>query len=418
MPTRRVVSTLPGHTSSVKQVHFQPGSAQNSILATSSRDGSVQIWDLRCKGVEGPVRRLQVSLDADAQGSADASPRQMAWARPVNSIFDAHPERRPQRNVSAPLTRAAAAIEGSQRGESPGSVTALAFLPPGREHLLLTASEGNACIKLWDLRTTHTHRRGRAVPLSTTRQPDSHDRYRHFGINAMALSGDGGRVYSLCRDKTIYAYSTNHLILGHAPELSHPDGRPRRSGGGGKEGLGPIYGFRHPQLHTATFYVKLGLRRAADDRSELLAAGSSDGCAVLFPTDESYMAKAQCGNTRGAGPVTLSGAPPTPMTPSTPGTPRPGLQRSGSGLGLSGRLMDTIPIYQHGSALIRGHQKEVTGVSWTSEGELITVGDDFLVRCWREGAQARDLRRGGEQEGRRWGSGWADAADGDESDEE
>ncbi|KAI9820993.1 MAG: hypothetical protein M1832_003465 [Thelocarpon impressellum] len=410
MPTRRVISTLPGHTASVKQVQFQPGDAQNSIIATSGRDGSVQIWDLRCKGAEGPVRRLNVSLDSDADGGDGRVARQMTWARPVNSIFDAHPERRPQSNVPAPSSRTGPSIEASSRSESPGSVTALAFLPPGREHLLLTASEGNACIKLWDLRTTHTHRRGRAVPLSTTRQPESHDKYRHFGINALALGGDSGRLYSLCRDNTVYAYSTSHLILGHAPELYQPGGRPRRSGGSGKEGLGPIYGFRHPQLHTATFYVKLSLRRAAGDKSEVLAAGSSDGCAVVFPTDESYLVKSQYK-------PSSSGCDPAFSAPLTPQTPRPGLKRSSSGVALSSRLVDTIPMHQHGSALIRGHGREVTGVSWTSEGELITVGDDFLVRCWREGPEARQLRRGGEREGRRWGCGWADAKD-SEADEE
>ena len=411
MPTRRILTTLAGHTSSVKQVHFQAGSGANNIIATSSRDGSVNIWDLRCKGLEGPVRKVGVSLDAENGNENDTSTRNMSWARPVNSIFDAHPDRRPLNGGS--LSRATMSADTSSRSESPGSVTALAFLPPGREQLLLTASEGNACLRLWDLRTTHTHRRGRAVPLSTTRQPESHDKYRHFGTNALAVSGDGGRVYSLCRDNTVYAYSTNHLILGHAPELSHPGGRPRRSGGTGKEGLGPIYGVRHAQLHTATFYVKLSLRKARADKPELLATGSSDGCAVVIPTSDSYMARSRLQDSGEESVAGMLGATLTPAT--TPQTPRPGLSRSSSISGLAGRLVDTIPVHHHGSALIRGHQREVTGVCWNSEGELITAGDDFLVRCWREGSEARDLRRGGEGDGRRWGCGWAEA---DETDDE
>src|SRR6186713_403382 len=46
--TQQCVSVLARHKSSVKQVRFQPG--DDKIVATSSRDGAVQIWDLRCKG--------------------------------------------------------------------------------------------------------------------------------------------------------------------------------------------------------------------------------------------------------------------------------------------------------------------------------------------------------------------------------
>lgn len=46
--TQQCVHVLAKHTSSVKQVRFQPG--EDNIVATSSRDGTVQIWDLRCKG--------------------------------------------------------------------------------------------------------------------------------------------------------------------------------------------------------------------------------------------------------------------------------------------------------------------------------------------------------------------------------
>jgi len=55
--TQRCVSILAKHTSSVKQVCFQPG--DDKVLATSSRDGTVQIWDLRCSGgSEGVVHSI------------------------------------------------------------------------------------------------------------------------------------------------------------------------------------------------------------------------------------------------------------------------------------------------------------------------------------------------------------------------
>ncbi len=403
MPTQRAIFTMAGHGSSVKQVRFQPGS-NDKVVATSSRDGSIQIWDLRCTGFEGPVRDMRVSLEP-SQSPAGGSqlPERIGWVRSVNSIYAAHATRESVLSAAnALLTSGGVATDAPSKSESPGrrgdvSVTALAFLPPGREHLLLTASEANASVKLWDLRTTHCHRRGRAKPLSSTRQPQSHDRHRHFGLNSLSLSGDGARLYTLCRDSTVYAYSTSHLILGHAPELSSTASRPRRSGGLEKEGLGPMYGFRHPQFHATTFYVKSSLRPAFDDRNELLSVGSSDGNAVLFPTDERYMTRQLA--TFDENCMGLSTAPRSKRSP---------LSRTGSGVGLSTRLEDAIPIYQRGTALVRGHSKEVTASTWTCEGSLVTVGDDFVARCWREGPDARDLRIGGEKDGRRWGCGWAE----------
>ena len=68
---------------------------------------------------------------------------------------------------------------------------------------------------------------------------------------------------------------------------------------------------------------------------------------------------------------------------------------------------NSIPICTNGTALVRGHESEVNGVCWSKDGELITIGDDFKIRCWREGSEARNLRQGGETEGRRWNAGWA-----------
>ena len=408
MPTQRPTYTLAGHVSSVKQVRFQPGSS--NVLASSSRDGSVQIWDLRCKGYDAPVRDIKVSFEPSNDDTHQSSAsNKVTWARSVNTIFEAHASRQPVPTNLATIGKPAPSFDAPSKTESPGrkgdvSITSICFLQLGLEHLLLTASEANASVKLWDLRTTHNHRRSRATPLSSTRQPESHNRHRHFGLTSLSLSGNGGRLYTLCRDNTIYTYSTPHLILGHAPELSKAFSKPRRSGGPEKEGLGPIYGFRHPKFHATTFYVKSALRPAKDDKSELLAVGSSDGCAIIFPTDERYMARSNHQRMH-------FGDPRFPKN-------RPSLKRADSGTGLSNRLEDTIPIYQHGSALIRGHSRELTALTWTPKGELVTVGDDFAARCWREDdAEARDLRLGGETEGRRWGCGWAEAEKGWDDDE-
>ncbi|KAH2087439.1 hypothetical protein KXW32_004223 [Aspergillus fumigatus] len=387
MATQKPIYCLSNHVSSVKRVQFQPA-ANNKVLATCSRDGNVNIWDLRCKGFERPSLQVRCSLESDSDNSLSLASK-MIYPQVLNTIHGAHAWT-PQTSISDKSE--------PQIGRSDITVTSLTFLSPGRENLFVTASEANACVRLWDLRTTHSNRRGRPVlPVSTTREPDSHIKYRRFGLTSLTLNGDGSRLYTLCRDGTVYAYSTSHLVLGHAPELSLYNDRPRRSGGSDKEGLGPLYGFRHPRLQVSSFYVRVSVRKAVADKVEMLAVGSSDHCAVLFPTDERFL------HSRVQNPA-------VDLNPQSPGMSftRSGLRRTNSAVGLSGRLEDTVSIYQSGTPLVEGHKKEVSAVSWSVDGELITVSDDYSARCWREGPDARDLRVGGETEGRRWKCGWAD----------
>jgi WD40 repeat protein len=277
------------------------------------------------------------------------------------------------------------------------SVTAISFLPESRDHLLLTASESDASVKVWDIRSIANKRRGH-VALSQTKHPESHSQFRHFGISSLNVNEAGTRLYTLCKDNTVYAYSTAHLILGHAPELVVGDPGSHFAPKETKEGLGPIYGFRHPQFHATSFYVKSALRKAKDGKSEMLAVGSSDGCAVLFPTDERYL------STHGP-PVGSRDVPIVRSAPNAPGNP--GLRRIGGGLGH--KVVDGLLRSTNGTALVRGHDREVGSVCWSHDGELITVGDDYFVRCWREDKDAaRDIRMNGEAGGRRHAWGWAD----------
>lgn len=448
MLTQTPISVLAQHTASLKQVRFQPGRGSSSVLATSSRDGSIQIWDLRCRNGAPPVQEI---LDRPVSLGYRA-PRKINSGCVVNSIYGAHghpPRHRYQtrqnpnlRLTSLPSSAATSSDIGS-RGEVPGrigevSVTAIQFLHPGQEHLLLSASEADATVKLWDIRSLQngnkSHRNAYPTPVSHTRQPDSHLSFRPFGISGLALSGDGGRLYTLCKDNTVYTYSTAHLVLGHAPELSAQAGLepPRRAKQPLQSGLGPMYGFRHPSFHATSFYIKAAVRPARDGKPEMLAVGSSDGCPVLFPTDERYFRR-DLGAGRGAPPNGVDEQRSGPMInlagrnsslsgiDGGRGGRRPGLTRTNSVTTLSARLNDSVPVYRpYGTALVRGHDKEVGPLSWTCDGKLVTVGDDYDVRCWAEGRErAADLRRGGEVNGRRWASGWADVGEewqGDEDD--
>lgn len=390
--SQQTLAVLAKHKSSVKQVRFQPG--DDKIVATSSRDGAVQIWDLRCKGGQMSVH--------SAWGS-DAP-----YASVIRTLASAHADSSlvASSGTAISLTRTSTASKTeSINRRNDISVTALSFLPEGRQHLLLTASDASTCVKLWDIRGRYSLR-GPAIPISTTSHPESHNRHRHFAINSLTLSGDASRLYALSKDNTVYAYSTSHLILGVAPELSTTTSSRQKYCQVGQEGLGPIYGFRHQNFHAGSFYVKASLRKASGDQPELLAVGSTDGCPVLFPTDETFLKRESRQSDDEADEL-------PDINIKLRRSLRPSLSRSSTG----SRYPDTIPIYEHGTPLIRGHDAEVTSVSWARNGSLVSVSDDFRVRRWREGSMARELRTGGESEGRRWQCGWAAVGDGHDDDE-
>lgn len=368
MSTQQSIFCLAGHHSSIKRVQFQPGSG-NNIIATCSRDGSVRIWDLRSPALDRPSFHLRSAGRADEPSGRHKNIRYVPIA---NTIQDAHGLH--VNKFHNPRSRNNPA---STRNDF--SVTSLSFIGISRQHMLVTASEAHAVVKLWDMRATYTNSRGcryRAVPLSSTAEPATHLQNRSYGLTSLALSGDGARLYAMCRDNTIYTYSTSHLILGDSnlstmkPSIHNP--QPTES-----IGLGPLYGLVHPRLRVATFYPRLAIRKAQDGNTEVLAAGSTDDCAVVFPTNERY------------------------LTSST--------RVTSDNRTLARTSEYPMRIYSHGTPLTRAHNKEVTAVTWTSEGSLVTVSDDFSSRCWRENAnEARDLRLKGEAGGRRWMMGWAE----------
>lgn len=386
MHTQKTVCIMSGHISSVKQVRFQP--SDNNIVSTSSRDGSVQIWDMRCGG-KGSVANLRTSFARNVDNGVDKPTVRfaktcipMAWAH-----LSTAPTKRPADDQGLLMS-------GSR------SITSIQYLPAGRDHLLVTAGELNASLKLWDLR--NTARRGTLMPLSSTTPPASHLRTRNFGINSLSFSTDGARLYAACRDGAVYAYSTNHFVLGCAPEMSNSSNTSRvRMTKETKSTIGPLYAFRHPSLRLNSFYVKTSVREAQGDKSEILAVGSSDNCVVLFPTDERHISS-----------LARSAIAEEDLEEVIPAEDAglPSLQVPSNPKILSKDARDGLPAHQTGTPLIRGHTKEVTSLTWTYDGELVTLSDDFTARCWREDdVKARDLRSCGEGKGARWRCGWAEA---------
>lgn len=392
MYTQQTLFVLDRHTCSLKQICFMPGNDQ--LVATCSRDGIVGLWDLRCHTSSGPSYQTSTTTSSSSQS--------VTRVKMYNSIVDAHAPLPTASSNSAAYNRHSA----TRSSHTPpiAATTSLTFLPPSLgSHLFLTACADSAQLRLWDVRGRYSSRRGPPIPMSITAPIPSHSAHRNFGINDTSLSTDGARLFAVCKDSTVYAYSTNHILFGQAPELGLTGQLPRWSRSStGNTGAGPLYGLRNPSFRTGSFYVRSAVRKATDQHAELLAVGSSNSCPVLFPTDES-------------------------LFHSQPLAPRhAGLQRE---LSIScsrqpARMTavpscDAPPIYTLGTPLVRGHSAEVTGVSFTSDGELVSIGDDHRARIWREDAAvARDLRVGGEGEGKRWGCGWAELPLDDDWDDE
>jgi len=367
LETCNSVSFLRSHEGSVKRVQFQPGSG-SQILATCSRDGNVFIWDRRNPIRDGPA--LNYRPEHHHWGSWSET----THLEPVNGIWQAHTS---ADKLKRPKGRR---HPGTVPSRYDYAVTTCAFIGESRPHLLATASENDSIIKLWDVRVVYHEQDGRPTPVSATLEPDSHQNNRHFGVTSIAMSTDSSRLYAACRDHTVYAYSTPHLILGSTPELSTLSRSSSKFSRTPKPGLGPLYGFRHSSLSIASFYDKLAVRPTswADNNTELIAVGSGQECAVIFPTNERYLNTA------------------TRRSPVV------------SGLRSSQEADEDLPIYQNGTALVNGHKKEVTAVAWTTNGNLVTVADDHTSRCWRQDPEkARALRLNTDREVVRHNSGWA-----------
>jgi WD40 repeat protein len=399
MKTQIATHTLVGHTGSVKRIQFQPNSGDN-VLATCSRDGSVCLWDLRCAKAQGSTvfRDLKREPTTFLETSRETNP--------TNQMREAHTSwDRRQRGVRPP--------RHSDRQAVPArydfAVTTCAFVGASRPHLLATASENDAIIKLWDTRTSY--KRGRPVPVSATLEPRSHETHRQFGVTSMTVSTDGSRLYSLCRDQTVYAYATAHLVVGGAPEMSPSSTHPFRQSRSSGSGLGPLYGFRHPSLRLQTFYDKLAVRHRTQDRTEMIATGSSEECAVVFPTDERYLNKVTA-----TAPEENTGLPSRSRSAAAARTRSSVLSKSWPAKPVDA---DDCPIYHHGTALVNGHRKEVTAVAWTHNGNLVTTADDYTTRLWREDAgRARSLRLNVDRDVGRHQCGWADVRPGFDDDED
>ncbi|XP_027236579.2 denticleless protein homolog [Penaeus vannamei] len=158
------VLTLMGHSRSVKTVHVNPFDPY--VIATGARDGSVIIWDKRCK----PHHR-------------------------ADEIAPAH-HSLTNRSIASPSMRKVA-TGGSLANNS---VTGVVFQ---QQHTLISSGASDGLIKLWDLRKTHSG--GRREPQCQSLLEHSGNS-SHRGFTSLSVSPERDVLYTSCMDNVIYAY--------------------------------------------------------------------------------------------------------------------------------------------------------------------------------------------------------------------
>ncbi|KAK8742784.1 hypothetical protein OTU49_001671, partial [Cherax quadricarinatus] len=156
--------SLLGHTRSVKTVHVNP--FDPCVIATGARDGSVIIWDKRCK------------------------PHHKA-----DEIAPAHSSLAP-RSLASPSVRKVATSSSAVNN----SVTGVVFQ---QQHIVISAGASDGLIKLWDLRKTHGG--GKRDPQCQNTLVHS-GRSSHRGFTSLSVSPARDVLYTSCMDNAIYAY--------------------------------------------------------------------------------------------------------------------------------------------------------------------------------------------------------------------
>ncbi|RKP05845.1 WD40-repeat-containing domain protein [Thamnocephalis sphaerospora] len=221
--TQQLLNVFDGHTATIKCIAFH--SSDPNILATSSRDGSVMIWDVRCNSA--------VMDDG------------YRHHRPANRISNAnvHP-------LGTPALRKRRKVVNDARR----SVTSVLFMKH-REHLLASAGASDGIIKYWDIRQHGSYSsRDAPTPVATSEYGGAGK--RPHGIAALTLDESGTRVFAASTDNHIYQYDARFLGTANAA-------------------------YTAPTYRCSNFYV--GIAISPDDR--FLLSGSCDRSAYIWGLD-------------------------------------------------------------------------------------------------------------------------------------
>ncbi|RPA95199.1 WD40 repeat-like protein [Choiromyces venosus 120613-1] len=347
---------LPSHDNAIFDISI---SKDDGLMATACGDQKIRVMDIRSQTVlnilDGHISSVkQVAFEPDSSSILASCSRDgtaMIWDLRANVRGRSFDEPSISCHRPVEIVRHAHVQLSGPRGRGPKSVVSVTALAWAIPNTFLTACESRAELRCWDRRSIKHDRRGFSKPLTVSGEPKHHD-VRPFGINSISVSPDKKMAYTLCKDSIVYAWG-NRL-------LQH----------------GPLHAYHHPELHASSFYVKSDV----SPDGQYLATGSSSGSACVFPTAKEYFDE------------------------------RLFAQKTDYPEGSRIQTVAKNIRVGTGVVLVRAHDREVTDVSWTCKGDLVTIADDYHARCWRmddQGVNAQDMRENGEENGRRWGWGWA-----------
>ncbi|CAZ83802.1 unnamed protein product [Tuber melanosporum] len=339
-------------------IFFNRQTNERYAQATACGDQKIRVMDITKQTIlhvlDGHVSSVkQVAFEPTCPSITASCSRDgtaMIWdlraniqSRSDNNEFVTHRPVEVIRGAHAPLT--------APKGRAPRSIVSVTALTWGIPNTFLTACESRAELRCWDRRSIKKDRRGNSQPCDVSAEPEHHQ-VRPFGINSISISPDRSMAYTLCKDSIVYAWGTR--LLEH----------------------GPLHAYHHPELDASSFYVKSDISHDG----EYLATGSSSGSACIFATAPEYLDKKLY------------------------------IQKTDFPEGSRVQAVSKKMSVGTGVVLVRAHNREVTDVSWTNKGDLVTISDDYHARCWRsddKGVNAENMRENGEENGRKWGWGWA-----------
>ncbi|KAL1886049.1 hypothetical protein Cpir12675_006890 [Ceratocystis pirilliformis] len=352
--TGKTLVNLDPSNEALRDIRFRPSDPH--VLMTSSRGGVINIFDIR-------HRQPTHALDCAEMTFVEWMPPrpifpsvQVRHSKPIHTISRAY------------------AFKDHQSNSPQSSITAVRWLPT-RDHLIVSAGGSDASLTLWDSRYIS---RNNVAPLAHTDLPTNDPYYtRNFGVTSLSLSSDGSRIYSTCRNSSIYAYSVPHLILGQAPELGPLDNSRLPHKGLNHRGLGPLFSLRHDDLSIDSFWIKSSIQPSAVTGSgDILAVGNSKLCPVVFNVDEKTIrAQRQCDDT---GPRLFASS----SYSNTDSSDTPSLPC----------IMNGVTLYIESQNGLTSNS-ETTSVAWQANGSLVATNDRGEVRFWHHDTEHPALLR-------------------------
>ncbi|KAJ3385250.1 hypothetical protein HDU92_003137 [Lobulomyces angularis] len=338
--TRLLKNKFVAHESSIKSISANPHDP--FVFATSSRDGNIMIWDLRCKGVNvkqvsteqnsiANVENIrpsnsnlvynsdhQIAIDSCSlkDNQKDDNSLYFRTLKPFDKINFSHLRENFNSLKRKKRSSQKKSICFSQ------SVSCVKFLVES-SNKLISSGTGDGLIKIWDIRHGGYYSiKNKPQPYDETSLNENWA--RPYGYTSISLDPNGLLIYASCTDNSVYQFTTANLKC-------------------------PLKKLTSPSLFCSSFYIKTSI---SPDGNFLLSGSLDGGIHCWDLQNSSYSSN------------TL--LPDNNFNAKISNTPKVGKKK-----------MESI--------IFRGHfQSEVCCVEWNKRdfNQFSSGSDDGLIRVW------------------------------------